>query len=192
MRAGAVWHIRAIASLKSVVKRIRREQCLTSQVPDFDPKNGNEAARFLLLLLLEAPGARAIDTGYVSLDNPDQTARNLREQLQDAGVQREDLAIWNVVPWYLGNETATHIRAARAGDIKPCLEYLTAVVQAIPGLRCIVLEGAAARKAHIHLSHSTTVRILSCHHPSPRAQNTNRDAAAENVAVFRAMLAGGV
>lgn len=175
-----------MSALKEVVERIRLEQGLTTEVPDFDPSNGNEAARFLFIL--EAPGRRAVQSGYISLDNPDLSARNFRTQLERAGVERKDIAIWNVVPWYLGNEDATRIRAARRSDIQPCLDYLTAVANALPRLQCIVLVGGAARAAHVHLSRVTTARILSCHHPSPKVQNTRSQTAEENVEVFRYML----
>jgi uracil-DNA glycosylase len=177
-------------SLAAVVNRIRLDSGLTTQVPDFDPKNGNEAARFLFVL--EAPGPKAIRTGFVSFDNPDQTAKNLRDQLEQAGVNRSDIALWNVVPWYLGNDTQTKIRGAMSSDVKKGLQYLTSVVQCMPNLECIILVGGAARKAHIHLSRHTRARIVSCHHPSPKVQNTVSGAREENVAVFRFMLTEGV
>lgn len=173
--------------LAALVERIRAEQGLTKQVPGVDPDNGNERARFLFVL--EAPGPKAVQTGFISLENPDQTARNFRTQLMAAGVQRNDLALWNVVPWYLGNEEETKIRSAKSADIQAGLQYLTSVVACIPKLQCIVLVGGAARQAHIHLSHQTTARILSCHHPSPKVQNTVRGATEENLAVLRFMLA---
>jgi uracil-DNA glycosylase family 4 len=174
-----------MTQLHKFVERIRTEQNLSVEVPGFDPHNGNEAARFLLVL--EAPGARAVGSGIISFDNPDQTAANLKQQLQKAGVRRSDIALWNVVPWYLGNGEKTKIRPARFRDISQCLRYLTDLVALLKQLECIVLVGAAARKAHVHLSHTTNVRILSCHHPSPRVKNYSPASAAENVAVFRAM-----
>ena len=173
--------------LDALVERIRAERQLQSEVPGFDPQNGNERAKYLFIL--EAPGPQALKTGIVSFDNPDRTAANFRAQLQAAGVVRNDIAIWNVVPWYLGNEAQTRIRGARAGDVRLGLGYLDAVVQAIVGLRCVVLVGGAARQAHIRLSRTTTARLLSCHHPSPKVQNTTPGAADENVAVFRFMRA---
>jgi len=171
--------------LAAVVERIRAEQQLHSQVPGFDPENGNEHAKYLFVL--EAPGPKAVATGVVSFDNPDRTAANFRAQLQEAGIDRKDIAIWNVVPWYLGNGEGTRIRSALARDVKLGLTYLEAVIQAIGGLRCIVLVGGAARQAHVRLSHATRARILSCHHPSPKVQNIMRGAAEENIAVFRFM-----
>jgi len=172
----------------ALVERIRSEQKLTREVPGFDPLNGNENARFLFVL--EAPGPKSIASGVISFDNPDQTAKNLRMQLECAGVQRSDIALWNVVPWYLGNTEQTKIRGARSSDVKQGLAYLAVVAAAMRRLEFIVLVGGAARQAHIHLSHHTRARIISCHHPSPKVQNTVRGAADENVSVFRFMLGG--
>jgi uracil-DNA glycosylase len=171
--------------LAALVTRIRTEQRLHSEVPGFDPHNGNERAKYLFVL--EAPGPQALKSGVISLDNPDRTAANFRAQLQEAGVARTDIAIWNVVPWYLGNLDRTHIRGALVRDVELGLGYLDAVIQTISGLRCVVLVGGAARREHIRLSHTTRARILSCHHPSPKVQNTAHGAWQENVAVFRFM-----
>ena len=156
------------------------------KVPGFDPENGNEKARFLFVL--EAPGPKAVESEIISLRNEDQTAKNFQAQLTAAGVSPADIALWNVVPWYLGKEDISKIRGAKITDVKQGLQYLTAVVAAIENLQCIVLVGGAARQAHIHLSHNTIARILSCHHPSPKVQNTVAGATVENISVFRFML----
>lgn len=171
-----------------LVDQIRKEQALGCQIPGFDPENGNERARYLFLL--EAPGPKAVHTGYVSLTNPDPTARNFQRQLREAGIGSEDIAVWNVVPWYLGDEEHRKIRRANSVDVQAGLKYLGAVVAAMPRLQCIVLVGGAARKAHVFLSRVTTARILSCHHPSAQALNANPVAEEENIAVFRLMKGG--
>ena len=125
--------------LSQIVERIRSEQQLTREVPDFDPQNGNEAARFLFVL--EAPGPKAVASGFISLKNEDQTARNFQAQLAAAGVSSADIALWNVVPWYLGNAELSKIRGARSLDVKQGLQYLTAVVAAIKNLQCIDQPG---------------------------------------------------
>lgn len=168
-------------TFSDLVSRIRADRKLTREVPEFDPKNGNEKARFLFLL--EAPGPRAVESGFISFDNPDPSARNLQEQLAAAGIRREEIALWNVVPWYIGNGAA--IRAAQAGDVRSGAEYLVPLISAMPELRCIVLVGGAARRAHVFLSRVTTARIVSCHHTSARAQNADPRAKEENVDVFR-------
>lgn len=171
--------------LNRFVDRLRNEQGLSDEIPYFDPNNGNENAKFLFVL--EAPGSKAVKTGFISFDNPDQTARNFKEQLDKAGIKRSEIAIWNVVPWYLGNSKKTKIRAAQSRDITKCLGYLGDLVTMLQNLECIILVGGAARKAHVYLSHKTIVRILSCHHPSPRVKNSSPATVEENVAVFKAM-----
>lgn len=168
-----------------LVDQIRKEQGLGCEVPGFDPENGGEQARYLFLL--EAPGPTAVQTGYVSLNNPDPTARNFQRQLRVAGIGKEEIAVWNVVPWYLGDERRRKIRGANSTDIRAGRKYLKSLVTAMPGLQSIVLVGGAARKAHVFLSRVTTARILSCHHPSAQALNANPGAEEENVAVFQFM-----
>lgn len=166
-----------------LTKHIRREIRLGHEVPSFDPLNGNEQA--WLLLLLEAPGPKAVKTGCISVDNPDPTARNLKGQLLAAGIERSDFALWNIVPWYIGNARQTEIRAANGADVKVGMRYLPPLLEAMPNLSCIALVGGAARQAHVFLSRITTARIVSCHHPSARFLNPHPEAAQENIEIFR-------
>jgi uracil-DNA glycosylase len=166
-----------------LVNRIRAEKNLTREVPGFDPQNGNEKAKFLFLL--EAPGPKAVISEKISLENPDPSARNLRKQLETTGITRDEIAIWNIVPWFISNEEATAIRAATGGDVREGIAYLEPLVSAMPNLRCIVLVGGAARKAHVFLSHITSARIVGCHHTSAKVINTNPDAEKENLEIFR-------
>jgi uracil-DNA glycosylase len=172
-------------NFSDLVNRIRTDRNLTRDVPSFDPENGNESAKFLFLL--EAPGPKAVDSdrGMVSFNNPDATARNLRSQLEKAGIGREEIALWNIVPWFIGNNKGTSIRAANGSDIEAGIKYLEPLVLAMQNLRCVILVGAVARRAHVFLSHTTTAHIVSCHHTSAKVQNSNRKAAEENIEVFR-------
>lgn len=174
-----------MTTLDDLIERIRRDRKLDKEIPGFDPKNGNEVAKYLLLL--EAPGPKAIESRVVSFDNKDQTAANLKEQLTKAGIDRSDIVVWNIVPWYLGEDDMKKIRSAKSGDITQCLNYLGDLVRILKNIQCIVLMGSAARKAHVYLSYTTDVRILSCHHPSPRVKNFSPTSFDENVAVFKAM-----
>ena len=167
----------------NLVNRIRTERNLTSDVPGFDPENGNESAKFLFLL--EAPGPKAVQSGQISFTNEDPSARNFREQLAAAGITRKEIALWNIVPWFICNEERTSIRPASGKDVRAGIEYLAPLVSAMPNLRCIVLVGGAARQAHMFLSHVTTARIVTCHHPAARVLNVNPEAANENIEIFR-------
>ena len=176
-------------NFSALVDQIRRENPSKKDIiPGFDPSNGNEKAQFLFLL--EAPGPQALhrgdQTGMVSLDNSDPSARNLRDQLAEAGIGREEIAIWNIVPWYIGNDSRTAIRAANSNDVNAGKRYLKPLISAMPNLRCIVLVGQVARKTHLDLSHITKARILTCHHTSARGM-IKPEATQKNVAIFRNM-----
>ena len=179
----------APTSLDAFVDGIRRKHKMHSKVvPGFDPGNGNSQAKYLFVL--EAPGPKACETGYVSFDNPDRTAENFKQQLQCAHIDRADIAIWNVVPWYLGNKDRTKIRSPHTDEIAEGVKLLKDLVLLLPRLEYIILVGTSARRAHIALSMSCNARILACHHPSPRGLNKTPGAADENVAVFRRMRIG--
>ncbi len=166
----------------NLVCQIRAERGPDAHVPSFDPSNGNEDAKYLFLL--EAPGPRAVQSGMISLDNPDPTAENFRVQLSRAGITRDEIAIWNVVPWYIGDDAGYGIRAATAADVQAGMKYLEPLIAAMNNLRCIVLVGGAARRAHMRLSHITKARIVACHHPSARAHARNKQATDENIDLF--------
>jgi uracil-DNA glycosylase len=160
-----------------------REKHGEAEVPSFDKNNGNENAKYLFLL--EAPGPMAVQSGKISFENDDPTAKNMKKQLNEAGIECGDIALWNIVPWFIGKKDGKSIRAATGQDVKDGREYLKLLVDAMPKLKCIFLVGRAARRAHLDLSSMTTARIVSCHHTSARVMNLNRAAKEENVKIFQ-------
>ena len=91
-----------VAPLASFVDRLRRQQ-RGSRVPDFDPWDGGVQAE--CLFLLEAPGPKSVASGFVSRNNPDETAKNFFELNHEAGLSRSRTITWNVVPSYVGDES---------------------------------------------------------------------------------------
>ncbi|MEM8739665.1 MAG: uracil-DNA glycosylase [Planctomycetota bacterium] len=170
---------------EAFVERIRRERKLTIEVPGFDSENGNEYAKFLFLL--EAPGPKALESRQISFDNSDPTARNLKRQLSEAGICRRDIALWNIVPWYVGTWTQSkrRIRPAKRSDLIEAEPYLRALLEHMPLLETIVLVGKKAREAHTMLSRTTQARVVACHHPSAQSLNSDKRRDAENVEIFR-------
>ena len=164
-----------------VVARIKADRGERAIVPGFEPTHGNERATYLLLL--ESPGPKAVQTGVVSLDNPDPTAANLKAQLDAAGIDREQIAMWNVVPWYL--DPRHHPGAPTASEIELGCTYLPPLLDRMPNFRVVVLLGGTARRAHNFLSRTTTARIVSCHRTSAVVMGPAPWKAEENVAVFR-------
>ena len=90
-----------ISLLTALVEAIRAEHGFGSEVPFFDAGDGGTGAH--ALFLLEAPGPKAVSSGFISRDNPDPSARNFRALLAGAGIPREKTVLWSIVPWYIGS-----------------------------------------------------------------------------------------
>jgi hypothetical protein len=102
-----------VRDLTEFVEDLRRRR-LGAEIPYFDPADGGIAAR--VLLLLQAPGAKATGSGFVSRDNPDETAANIWAMSREVGLNRTDCVIWNVCPWYVG------VGGGNLDQIPPALE----------------------------------------------------------------------
>lgn len=152
-----------IASLADFVQRLRYEHP-GRDVPDFDPWDGGVGAE--ILYLLEAPGPRAVQSGFVSRDNPDETAKNFFELNTEAGIARTRTVMWNMVPWYIGD--GKKIRAAESADISAATPLLARLLELLPRLRAIVLIGAKAQRAASTIATlRPELRQFKCPHPSP-------------------------
>jgi hypothetical protein len=101
-----------VAPLTAFVESLRQHRGANDSVPYFDPLDGSVLAE--CLFLLEDPGGRAVGSGLVSRNNPDETAKNFFV-LNEAGLARSRTVIWNVVPWYVGS--GTKIRPANWSNI---------------------------------------------------------------------------
>lgn len=153
-----------IAPLSNFVEKLRAEMGSDFGIPYFDPLDGGINAS--ILFLLEAPGSKALSSGFISRNNPDETAKNFFELNKIAGIDRSVTVCWNVVPWYIGTETK--IRPANYNDIEQALASLKRLLELLPKLRIIVLMGKKA--AHVEskvLKMNPTVKIFTIPHPSP-------------------------
>lgn len=88
-----------IKSLTEFVDRIKKDRGLSYDIPYFDPCDGGIKAK--VLFLLEAPGPKAVKSGFISRNNDDKSAQNMLYFLKQAGISREDTILWNIIPWYL-------------------------------------------------------------------------------------------
>lgn len=171
-----------IAPLTRYVETVRAET--GGEVPWFDPDSGGVRAR--ALFLLEAPGARATaatgvrkaaaGSGIISPDNNDGTAENSWRLYQDADLNRDLIAIWNIVPWYIG--TATRIRAADRSDLEQAQPYLHRLLDLLPHLRVVLVFGDRARDGWLRYllrDDAHLIPTLACPHPSPKVLNIHPD-----------------
>ena len=92
-----------VEPLSAFVRNLRAKMGPSYTVPYFDPADGGVQAD--CLFLLEAPGPKAVKSGFVSRNNPDETAKNFFLLNLEAGIDRERTIVWNIVPWYLGSGT---------------------------------------------------------------------------------------
>lgn len=175
-----------VRPLNQLVRRVRREAGQGSAVPFFDPDDGGIEAR--CLFLLEAPGPGAVASGFVSRNNPDETAKNFLLLNREAGLDRKLTVSWNIVPWYIG--TGAKIRPARSDDIARGSEYLEPLLASLPRLRVVVLVGRKAQRAETRVRDLIPAAdVVHMLHPSPLVLNTNKEARGVALGVLKQVAA---
>ncbi|WP_063812489.1 uracil-DNA glycosylase [Burkholderia cepacia] len=158
-----------VAPLTAYVEELRLEAGPGAEIPDFDPWDAGIDAE--ILFLLEAPGARAVASTFVSRNNPDETAKNMFLLHQEACIPRTRTLLWNVVPWYIGD--GARIRAATPHDLEQGLRPLPRLIQMLPKLRAVVFMGKSAQQAQPQVAAlRPDLRLFACAHPSPKVINT--------------------
>lgn len=152
-----------IAPLAEFVQQLRK-QVTEKIIPDFDPWDGGIDAE--VLYLLEAPGSKACLSGFISRNNPDETAKNFFNLNIEAGIPRNRTVCWNVVPWYLGS--GTKITAAKSNDLEDSLTSFFDLLNLLPKLRAVVLIGRKAEYVSKELERRRPdLKIFRSPHPSP-------------------------
>jgi uracil-DNA glycosylase len=174
-----------IAPLTKFVYLIRTEKGDQYSIPFFDPLDGGINAK--ILFLLEAPGPNAVKSGFISRNNPDETAKNMFQILEDVGIPRNETILWNIVPWYIGN--IEKIRPANTKDITQGWYYLKRLIQLLPYVDTIVLVGRKSQKIKKQIvKEYTNLKIIECFHPSPMFINhdiNNRNKLTEQLMVLK-------
>jgi hypothetical protein len=135
---------RHVAPLNRLVDQINagRDEHLA---PWFDPDGGGTGA--CVLFLLENPGRRATSargSGFVSADNNDDTAANFFRIRDQAGLPRDHLVAWNVVPWY--QPDGAHTANATRQDVASALPWLIRLIRLLPELQLVIAMGHRARE----------------------------------------------
>lgn len=153
-----------VAVLEQIVDRMREAKGPEYKVPHFDPMDGGVDAK--VLFLLEAPGPKALVTGFVSRDNPDETAKNFFLLSREARIERRHTLIWNAVPWYIGS--GSRIRPAGKGDVREADSWLKELLATLTELRFVVFVGRKALHAQGVVRESrSSVAVMTMPHPSP-------------------------
>jgi hypothetical protein len=131
------------------------------QVPDVDPNDGGVNAH--ALFLLTTPGPEAVVSGFVSCDNPDPTAENMRKSWEVTGIQRKHVALWNVVPYCLS--TPNKSQNPTPEEIQMSAPDTQRFIDLFPKLRVIVFCGTTHTQQAIQWLHipSHIERIITNH-----------------------------
>lgn len=143
-------------------------------MPDLAPVGGGTQAR--ILCLLEAPGGKAVGgrggSGFVSMDNNDQTAQTVFQMTRQASVDRASLLLWNIVPWYVGDEE--RIRGVRPDEVEEGREHLRQLLKLLPELCVVITLGQPAALGWSTLAPAfPQVTTLTTWHPSGQALNAH-------------------
>jgi uracil-DNA glycosylase len=155
--------------LVAFVEQVRAERGVGAEVPHFDPWDGGIDAQ--LLFVLEAPGPKTIASGFVSRNNPDESASNFFRANADARIPRQLTASWNVVPWAL-RDARGRAFAPREADLALGISYLEQLIALLPQLRAVVLVGKKAERAIPRLAITRPdLRCFTSPHPSPQFVN---------------------
>ncbi len=139
-------------------------------MPDFDPCDAGSNAQ--CLLLLESPGRQARDSGFVSMNNPDPTARNLFSFISSVDFPRTEIAIWNAVPWYVGDDK--RLGNITAEDVQKAAVEIPKLINCFPKLKVVVFVGRKSLNLLNYVSASSPwLMTLECPHPSGRHLNAS-------------------
>ena len=99
-------------------------------------------------MLMESPGPKVSQTGFVSADNPDGTAENMSCLLKLAGLSRDRVLLWNIFPWQLG---AQHVMVPGDDHLREAASATLELLSILPALKVVVLVGGRAAKGWMYV-----------------------------------------
>jgi uracil-DNA glycosylase len=171
-----------IAPLTAFVDTLRAEMGSDYQIPYFDPWDGGIGAE--ILYLVEAPGPKAIESGFISRNNPDESAKNFFTLNEEARIPRKQTITWNIVPWFI--YSGSRIRAANSIDIHDGIRSLKSVLNLLPVLRAVILLGKKAQHGSNQIAElRPNVKLFNSPHPSPQFVNRSPSNREKILVVFR-------
>jgi hypothetical protein len=133
-----------VAPLNDLVDEIAKAMGFPrGHIPYVDPDCGGIHAR--ALHLLDNPSTKAeagTGSGLLSLDNPDNTARNLRKAYQLHNIRLTDVVGWNAVPFPVAGERNGGSTGAEQRAGAP---WIREFVRRCPNLKYVLLLGVPAR-----------------------------------------------
>jgi hypothetical protein len=109
-------------------------------------------------------------TGFLCIENPNPTAANIKQLVQDAGIRPEDMLPWNAYPWFTEHERVS------AAELELGIEPWLHLMALLPALRVIMLLGVSAQdgwkrllKRQPELASRPGLLVIRSYSPGPGA-----------------------
>jgi hypothetical protein len=153
--------------------------------PKFDPAAPHKPHT---LILLESPGPGVERSGMVSMNNDDDTARELLRlsQIAFGNFARNEILVWNAIPWFLGQGGKPKME--HINNAKPI--HLDLIHELNGTLKRVVFLGDWSRKLFPYYSvNAKNLQFFGGHHTGKKAQ-IRADLRAENELLFAAIHQG--
>jgi len=119
----------------------------------------------------KAGGAKG-SSGFLSVENDDQTAERMGKFLAGAGIDYRDVIPWNAYPWFINANPNTE-------QLQAGVEPLLRLLGLMPRLRAVLVHGTAADKGwrlfqreHLDVLEERGIIWLSTYHTSRQALQT--------------------
>jgi hypothetical protein len=140
----------------------------SEDIPSFDPSSAGIGAR--ALFLLQDPSRLAVDGGFISIDNNDQTAHNCSKAYAATGLDRSQTLHWNVIPWWVHHPSKNGPGRTLSSEARRAREPLVDLLNMLKNLDGVVLLGRQAQTAWDRAL-IDGIHVLRCPHPSQQAWN---------------------
>jgi hypothetical protein len=144
-----------------------------------------------MLHIMRDPGpmthAELAGSGFLCLENDDDTAVRFASLLTEAGLDPSDDVPWNAYPWYIN-------RRPGAAECAAGVEPLRRLLGLLPRVRVVMLNGGEAkdvwrRLARAHPKVAGRYAVLPTYHTSKQAFLGTRDVREARLADLRAKFA---
>jgi hypothetical protein len=158
-----------IAEINEYVDSLR-ENSSRGWAPYVAPLYGGVNAR--LLSVLRDPGPKTQDevgSGFICMENDDQTAEALYSYYKVAGIASRDIMPWNAYPWYINKKPLS-------SQLKAGAETIAQLLALLKHVQVVMLHGNEAHRAWNYLPElskqlviTRNIEVIKTFHPSRMA-----------------------
>lgn len=156
-----------VAPVNGLVDALRSPE--RGWMPHVAPLHGGVEARVLSILRDPRPATQyGVGSGFLCIENDDPTAERQLELFAGVGITPADITPWNAYPWYIN-------AAPKAAQLDAGVEPLARLLELMPNLRAVLLQGKDAQNGWARLvrRHPSRARrvgsVVATFHPGRQA-----------------------